>query len=255
LLVISLAKAQPGALILLGDMVYQASDAEHWTYFDQLMDPVRKAKIPTLALLGNHEYYGNDADARGHLNKRFPRLSSTEYYDERFGKLALLLLNSNKDELSSQIWDGQLKWYQERLKTFDGDSAVDGILVLLHHPPYTGSEVAQDDRELATDFLDGFSRSHKTLAMISGHAHGYEHVQKGKKHYIISAGGGGPLQPRNKTSLSKASLSSALFNYLLIEQDDKRIEIKVMGLAERESRVKLLSSLKLPFAPPQTAAR
>ncbi len=254
-LIRSLAAAQPGALVIVGDMVFRASDPEHWSYFDELMAPIRQANTPVLALMGNHEYSGDDEDARSLVNQRFLRLRAAEYYVEQYGRLGLIFLNSNKDKLDADVWDGQLDWFRDRLQSFDRDDNVDGILVFLHHPPFTKSRVVDDDREMAMDFVDGFSRARKSLAMISGHAHGYECTRTSGKYYIVTAGGGGPLQPRDGFAVcpdhksgTRRPNSSAFFNYLLVHQSDKGIRIDVRGLAEGESSVKRLATLEIPFA-------
>ncbi len=253
LLIRSLARARPGALVLVGDLVFDASEPEHWSFFDHLMDPIRQADIPLLPLMGNHEYYSNKADARSHVNQRFPRLRSTEYYVEKYGRLVLVLLNSNKDQLDVDVWAEQLEWYQERLRGFDEDDSIDGVLVFLHHPPYTKSKDV--DGKMASDFVDGFSRARKTLGMISGHAHGFECIRKSGKFYIVTAGGGGALQPRDGPASCPAYDSngrrlnnSALFNYLLIHQNDKGIRIDITGLAEGETSARHLATIEIPFS-------
>jgi Icc-related predicted phosphoesterase len=255
----SLAAEQAGALVIVGDMVYQASDPQHWTFFDMLMDPIREKNIPVLALMGNHEYYGGNRDARFLVNQHFPRLKSNEYYGEQYGRLGLVFLNSNREELDDGVWADQLQWYRKRLGELDGDEKIHGVIVFLHHPPFTLSEVAKKDRKLAEDFVEDFSAARKTLAMVSGHAHGYECTCRSGKYFIITAGGGGPLQKREGTALcldcdatrptsSGESDSSDFFNYLLIGQDDEGIRIEVKGLAEGESSVGQLALMEIPFA-------
>jgi hypothetical protein len=252
LLIRSLASEGAGAIVILGDMVFRASDPQHWSFFNRLMKPIRETNTPVLALMGNHEYTGDDVRARSLVGQHFPRLASNEYYAERYGRLGLVFLNSNKNKLGKHAWSDQLQWYRRHLDDLDGDEAVDGVLVFLHHPPRTTSRIASGDRELARDFVEGFLSARKTMAMVGGHAHGFECAREQGKFFIVSAGGGGPLQERDGEALCTGDISggpksSAIFNYLLVEQQENGIRIEIRGLSEGDAAVGRQGMMEIPF--------
>src|SRR6266550_582882 len=46
----------PDMLLLLGDQVSSGENESDWAGFDQIMTPITSAKIPTYAIIGNHDY-------------------------------------------------------------------------------------------------------------------------------------------------------------------------------------------------------
>jgi len=113
------------------------------------------------------------------------------WYTRAFDKLGLVWVDSNRSELGPK-WEEQRLWFEGAIAAYDADGAIRGVLVFCHHPPYTRSTVVSDSNDVATAFVPTFMRAAKTLALFSGHAHGYEHYVAGKKHFVITAGGGGP---------------------------------------------------------------
>ena len=68
----NISKQNPGAVILLGDMVFEGDNIDHWKYFDTLMIPLEKKNIPVFPVIGNHEYWGKNRIAFHYLTDRFP---------------------------------------------------------------------------------------------------------------------------------------------------------------------------------------
>src|SRR5206468_5236829 len=110
----------------------------------------------------------------------------------RYGALTLLFLDSNERFLEPFAWREELEWYAAALARSDADPSVAGVLVLLHHPPYTNSTVTRDELHVQRDLVPPFAAAKKTLAMLSGHAHSYERFSRGGKTYVVTGGGGGP---------------------------------------------------------------
>jgi hypothetical protein len=81
------------------------------------------------------------------------------------------------------------------LSSLEADGTVSAVLVFLHHAPYTNSSIVGDDPNVLSTFVPPFMTKQKTLAMITGHAHGYERFDRKGKAFIVTAGGGGPRSP------------------------------------------------------------
>lgn len=259
-----LAGAAPGALLHVGDLVFDGSSDTHWHYFDWLMRELRETKTPILPVMGNHEYWGSNSAALERVRARFPSLrGTTTWYADRWGAVAVVALDSNDDELSSEAWHAQRTWFIETLETLDADPAVRGIIVLTHHAPYTNSPIVDPDPGVQNSFVGPFCKASKTLAMFSGHAHGYERFPRGPqencgarvRQFVVTGGGGGPrpdeLHSSADTGLNDAFVAEAPrpFNFLLVSQTGAGLHVDVTGLAAGETTTRTLESFDLEFPP------
>jgi Icc-related predicted phosphoesterase len=192
LIVREIAKRRPGFVAIAGDLVGDGSSAGHWADFDDLVRPLEDAKIPVIAALGNHEYWLLGRRNEDRFFERFPILAGRHWYSVAYGELSLIVLDSNMDVLTASEWHEQRTWLDRTLERLDGDARVRGVIVVFHHPPYTNSTVTGDEAHVQQAFVPPFERSHKTMAMISGHVHSYERFVRGAKTFIVSGGGGIP---------------------------------------------------------------
>ena len=186
-----LAAHRPEFLVHLGDLTCDGGSEARWREFDRLTEVLRGI-VPLLPVMGNHDYWLSRARADRQLHVRFPQLRPRPWYTRAYGRLALVVLDTNARVLSSQEWQEQQAWYGTTLAACDKDPAIAGVLVFAHHPPYTNSTVTRDDAAVQRAFVPALAGSRKTLAMISGHTHAYEHFLEQGKHFIVAGGGGGP---------------------------------------------------------------
>jgi Icc-related predicted phosphoesterase len=247
----SISGQNPGSVILLGDMVFEGDNIDHWKYFDTLMIPLEEKNIAIFPVIGNHEYYGKNRIALKYLTNRFPVLKRKHWYTEICDSIALIFLDSNESEYSDKEWNGQIEWFKNKLSDFDNKSSIKGILVFEHHPPYTNSLITGDEMTVQRAFVPAFDKSRKTLAFISGHAHTYERFIENGKTFIISGGGGGP-RVLLKTGPDKHydyynGPSPRPFNYLLINKKDNGISFTVKGVNKGSSRFFTLEKFTIPF--------
>jgi len=183
-------------LYLLGDQVFWG-DRWGWQHFDHIMAPIRETRLAVRAIAGNHDYWGwGRASPRAHLFQRFPRLEHSAWHCDRIGRLAVVTLDSNDNQLSRSAWAEQAAWLERRLAELDGDPGCWGAVVLAHHPPFTNSPIVSGARVVRESFLRPFLAARKTLAFVTGHAHGYERFREGGKMCVVSGGGGGPRPGR-----------------------------------------------------------
>jgi Calcineurin-like phosphoesterase len=187
-----IAAEAPDFLAIVGDLVFRGSSAADWAAFDALSTPLHEARVPVLPMLGNHEYWVSPRPALAHFFARFPHLGGRHWYSVTYGPLGLICLDSNIHWLPAARWHEQLGWYKRELQRFERDQAILGVLVLLHHPPYTNSTITRDALHVQRSFVPPFLSASKTLAMISGHVHSYERFERAGKTFLVTGGGGGP---------------------------------------------------------------
>jgi len=187
-----LAAHRPEFLVHLGDLTCDGGSAGRWRDFDRLADELRRENVPLLPVMGNHDYWLGRARADRQLHARFPQLRQRPWYARVYGRLALVILDTNARVLSPREWQEQQAWFGATLAACDKDAAIAGVLVFAHHPPYTNSTVTRDDAAVRQAFVPALAGSRKTLGMISGHTHAYEHFLEQGKHFIVAGGGGGP---------------------------------------------------------------
>jgi 3',5'-cyclic AMP phosphodiesterase CpdA len=188
----AVAEAAPDFVAFTGDLVFDGAAEGHWAEFDALSAPIRARQIPALTAFGNHEYWEGRVPAERNVFARFPVLDRRHWYAFPAGGVVLVMLDSNRDELTEGEWTAERAWYEKTLADADADRAVRGVLVLMHHPPFTNSTVTGDEPAVQEAFLPAFLAAHKTLAMLSGHVHSYERFARGDKMFVVSGGGGGP---------------------------------------------------------------
>ena len=253
LLIRHAAAEQVEVMVHLGDMVFDGNSAEQWRRFDTLIAPLHRAGIAILPVLGNHEYWGG-YEGIAHVEDRFPAIRGGRWFATRFHDLGLILLDSNQRPLGFACWELQREWYEEQLRAFDADPAVRGVLVFVHHPPFTNSTVTPDEVHVQQAFLPGFLRARKTLAMISGHAHAYEHFVEEGKHFIVSGGGGGPrvellAGARRRHQDLYRGPSPRPFHFLLLEIGAEGVRVQVKGFEKGSRELAVLDAFLLAFQP------
>jgi hypothetical protein len=191
-LVVQISTRGPDFVVGLGDLVFRGSSRRDWEEFDALTAPLRAAGIPVFPVLGNHEYWTRREPALRNALARFPRLAASRWYTETYGPLRLVFLDSNESALGAAAWREEARWLDAELERADAEEAVNGVIVFVHHPPYTNSTVTGDELHVRKAFVPPFAAARKTIAMISGHVHSYEHFVRGGKAFLVAGGGGGP---------------------------------------------------------------
>jgi hypothetical protein len=184
---------------------------------------------------------------------RFPSLRQSHWQVLVFRGLALVLLDSNRDSVEQELWEAQLAWFRRTLQDLDADDDVRGVLVLLHHPPFSNSTVTGDTPFVQSDLVPDFLAADKTLAMISGHTHAYEHFVSRGRHYIVSGGGGGPrVTLLDGRSARHRDLfhgpSPRPFHYLVVEPGRTGVRVSVRGFDKGQNELRTLETFELAYA-------
>lgn len=249
-LVRGLEAARPRFLVIVGDLTNDGSSERQWRFFDRLTAGLRGLDIPFLPTVGNHDYWGNRDQAVWNMASRFPQLAHSTWYTRVYGRLALVILDANVDILSIQEWQSEQEWFGQTLQQLDADTAIAGVLVFTHQPPFTNSTVTWDDPAVQAAFLPALRDSRKALAVISGHTHAYEHLVEGGKQYIVTGGGGGPRVPlhtgreRHHADLFGGPTIRP-FHFLWITPEDWGVRVEVRGLDKGQTALRTIDEFEL----------
>lgn len=244
---------RPTLLFHLGDVVSCGGCSSlEWSEIDRAWEPVKNLEIPFFLIYGNHEYWGSQKRMEKNVSKYFMNPPPTRALGHAFtllkDEIAFISIDSNKDSLRKFEWETQIDWLQRELTRLDAEKNVKAIILLTHHSPFSNSRVVGDHGPSQSAFLPLFYQSPKTVAWISGHAHGYERFLKLDKHFLVSAGGGGPRQ------MPKAKLKHEdffhgpyprPFNYILLNKMKKSVLFTIMGLDQNQNHSGPIDELEI----------
>ena len=125
--------------------------------------------------------------------------------------------------------------------------------MFLHHAPLTNSSLVGDDQNVLQSLVPNFRRRKKTMAMLTGHAHGYERFQRWGKTFIVTGGGGGPRSPlltgndRRNPDDEFAGPAVRNFNFVELSLTARGLHAFVVGLPKGSSRFCRMESFDLPW--------
>jgi hypothetical protein len=115
------------------------------------------------------------------------------------------------------------------------------VLVFTHHPPYTNALWRTDDERVQADLLPAFFRSRKTVALLSGHVHGYERFAERGKTFVVSGGAGGPRvgfrvgpDARHLAAYTHEGAGPSPPHYIVIDATARGLRVVVHCLASAE---------------------
>ncbi len=261
LVVRELARVRPAFAVSLGDLVFDGASARHWGELDTLLTPLREADIPMLPVLGNHEYWGTNSRGLRHYFQRFPVLAGRHWYCLVQGRLGLVFLDTNFDELSAAQRQAQLAWLDQTLGAFEAAGSVRAVLLLGHHPPYTNSTATGDEPHVQEHLVPRVHRFRKVLGYVSGHVHSYERFERQGKRFLVSGGGGGPRvtlatgearrHPDDQFTPDRATPSAKRdFHILLFRPGPEGLEVEARGLEKGGDSFSTMDRFTLPWPEP-----
>jgi len=256
LIIDHIAANHPSLVVMLGDLVFDGSSECQWAAFDELVAPLRLARVPCVTAIGNHDLWSGGRDNLDFVFQRFPLLHRSTYRLISMGEVAVVVLDSNHDEMPAETWEAQKSWFAATLCAIDANPAIRAAVVALHHPPYANSTVTDDDPVIGAELFPMFVARHKTVAMLAGHVHTYEHFDHHGKHLLVSGGGGGPrVTLTTGADPDHQDLFDELFpppfrrpfHVVWLESGPDGLAFGVMGLPKGEQAFRLIDSFTVPW--------
>ncbi|WP_218029090.1 metallophosphoesterase family protein [Segetibacter aerophilus] len=217
----------PAAVYLLGDVVSLGSSNRQWKPMDAYLKRLRSKGIKVNAALGNHEVLGQSGKGQKKFQVRFPKHNKTGSLDIT-DSVAVILLNSNFNSLTTAEDADQMGWYKQTLEKLDEDPSIRFIITGCHHSPYTNSKIVSSSISVREKFVPFFMQSRKSRLFLSGHSHNFEHFQQQGKDFFVIGGGGGLHQPLKQGQGLLADLSAnykPLFHYLSVQREGDKLKL------------------------------
>jgi 3',5'-cyclic AMP phosphodiesterase CpdA len=197
----------PRLVVNTGDLV-STDNPENWARFREIERPLRD-RTTYLPVPGNHDL----SPARGLAREfKLDRL----YYDRRLDDLHLLVLDSN-----APYDPDQLRWLEETLSA----STARHRVVALHHPPFSD---APDAAGLGA--IRAALARHKPCAVFCGHEHTFYTRRVDGVRYVVTGGGGAPLDAR----AGHGDLARTFHHYLGCAVGREGIRVRVLDERGRE---------------------
>ena len=236
----------PDLVLGTGDLVARGERREDWLSLLDNHAPLF-AQLPYFPTLGNHELIG-DSEGRA-FKELFPR-AAAGYYPVRYGQLLVIVLNSNRPGDPEQT-----RFLEDELRRAAADPTVRARMVLMHHAPLSASWHCGVARYVS-DWMALFERYHVD-AVLAGHDHSYQRLERNGVAYFVSGGGGAPLYEQGRCDPhDEAALQhyAAEHHYMLIRvtptADPAHDQITVTA---RVPQGQPLDSAALPLARAPTA--
>ncbi len=174
-------------------------------YTSMHFDPLSNlsGNIPTMTVLGNHEYYQNSD-----LSYYFPHFefddpdiqynglagqNAEHYYAFRAGSVLFCMMNSN------EWWASQTNWLNQVVTSANADPTVKWIFGTAHHPLRCENWVSDGSAYIRDQIMPILRASEKSAMYTSGHSHMYARgSSRDSAVWEMISGGGGLIQNWNE---------------------------------------------------------
>jgi len=212
------------AALLLGDNfrlhLKQGKEPQLGTIFEATYDP-KRLNLPFYTLLGNHDcesdntriemaYTNEHPDSRWKMPARWYRVD----LPAKTPVVTILMLDSNKSEMSSKEWQAEQQWMENEL----GKPRGAWTLFAAHHPLFsngTHGDGANLQKEWGT-----ILKKYRVDFYLCGHDHVLEHLEIDgwPTSFLVIGGGGGRLRADGDGGHGPFSRSSLGFAHLAFDR-------------------------------------
>lgn len=163
---------RPDFIVLTGDLCFKEPKAETYKWVKQKMDAI---EIPYFVISGNHDHSETLASVF-----HFPFSGTEVYYDEDWGEMKMLFLDTAVSKMSEKQWS----WFEKQL-----DTSTENLLIFMHHPPVQAG-VPHMDMHYSFLEMERFSRVCKNygkpLSIFCGHYHVDRYINKENLNVFIT---------------------------------------------------------------------
>lgn len=207
---------KPDFIIHLGDMVSRPNQKE-WDESFEISKPIN---VPFFPVVGNHDV-GNTRGGEEMYREQFRLPGGKSYYAFQAGGGLFVILDSEMGR--ERIVGDQWRWLENQLSS----SSATLKLVFLHRPLFPPLDSlklgrSMDRYESDRDNLHQLFIKTKVKGVFSGDDHRYDRDEKDRILYIITAGGGAPLDT--------SEAGGGYFHYVWITVEKGKTEGEVVDV-------------------------
>jgi acid phosphatase type 7 len=181
----------PDSVLVLGDTAYETVTAESLKAYDASWG---RFLDRTHAVVGNHEYYGEGADAYWDYFADRAGDRGAGWYSYDLGAWHVVVLNSECDEVGCDAGSDQGRWLAEDLAAHPARCTV----AAFHRPRFSSGEEYGDD-ESVSGFWQVLQEAGVDV-VLNGHEHSYERfapqrdsgrptAEEGMAEFVVGTGG------------------------------------------------------------------
>jgi hypothetical protein len=196
----------PDFVLNTGDMVGTSTESEWQTFFD--IEHRLLSTTPLFPVMGNHEdAYGDDDRFAQLFPVGDPARFSGRVYSRDYGSVHIAALDSNGD------LDAQARWLDGDLAAADARGQLS--FVALHWGPVCGCAGFQHGSNDEADPVQAVAARHHVAVLFSGHNHLYERGVSQGLTYVVTGGGGAPLQATGTIGATQATFAQN--HYVIVD--------------------------------------
>ncbi|MEW6439562.1 MAG: metallophosphoesterase [bacterium] len=221
-----------------GDLVSNGNDLLDWQ--EQWWSPFSEwlLRFPVYPAMGNH-----DLDSPYYFRYFSSLGGNGTNYSFDWGRVHCVVLDSNSAHCGSEE---QMAWLAQDLAEHVG---ADFTVVTQHIPVFFSSTSGSNGMAYLQEKLLPVFEDNGVDVVFSGDVHGYQHHLHNGIHYVISAGGGGPLYDSGLPIPGMTLALAKAHHYLHCQVRDRSLEIAACD-AEGNlfDRVSLVSGVAVEVA-------
>jgi len=191
-LVKQIAKENPDAVLMTGDLPFHGADPADWQIFRDETAAWTKERLRVYPALGNHDVLGGWEAGVQNFDATFPELKRYLYYSVQIGNVYVITLDCTESYADGSP---QRQWLGAQLDHLP--ASADFVFFVSHMPLYADiqSEILASvpnpaELSLRQFILSKAPEIHAKLIVVNGHLHNYERFEDKGISYIVSGGGG-----------------------------------------------------------------
>ena len=230
----------PDLVIGTGDLVGEGGSKDDWRELSKTHQPLW-SQLLYLPALGNHELLG---DYDGSFFRRLLPQAESRFYAVRYGFLQLIFLDGNQPGSQPQT-----HFLATQLKSTQGDKSVRARIVVLHQPPLSVGLHCGTSGSMH-EWMHIFEK-YRVDAVLAGHDHAYERLERNGVPYFVTGGGGAKLydqSPCGQPDEPALQRYESVHHYLMVELKPlaDRVEISLRAQVPQGMP---FDKVTLPLAP------
>jgi len=227
-LVERIARENPAAILIGGDLVYEGSNPDDYRTYKNETTAWSERRIPVFPALGNHEFRGcTEQDATACLENWWQALKPLplrpyRWYAVTIGPTLLALLLDSTSAL--RPGSEQRMWLEHEIS--DADPRINFIVIVMHYPPVRDPfyPSMKDEQEVERLLTAQAPALRARVVVIGSHVHNYERYVRQGVVYVVSGGGGAKPVPAARMFGELSKLTTAVnFHYLRFTLEGERL--------------------------------